>query len=218
VERKLVLSVFNTLVHKYDMKEPGKVRVLFVSQNEEDIKNALNAAASISLGAEDIENDLQIFTRKCSDDIGRKFGLDRQEIDWIAGSTCDRAEGMFLFAKLVMMNLSAQVSKGELRKEMHPTRFPQGLEQAYQRILDRIKHTSSIPEWRIAQKLLGWMVCATRPLKWYEIQAAVSTDVEAQVIDFDDKMLRIHIRDLCGSLVQVAAGDRVALVHHTARQ
>lgn len=125
---------------------------------------------------------------------------------------------MFLFAKLVMMNLYAQPSKTELRKEIHPSRFPQGLEQAYQRILNRIKENSSEKEWKIAHRLLGWMVCVTRPLKWHEIQAAVSTDVEEQTVDFDERMLRLHIRDLCGSLVQVASGDRVGLVHHTAQQ
>lgn len=116
------------------------------------------------------------------------------------------------------MNLFAQTSKTEYRAEVHPTRFPQGLEQAYQRILNRIKQNSTIKEWNIAQKLLGWMVCVTRPLKWYEIQAAISTDVESQFVNFDHRMLRIHIRDLCGSLVRVAAGDRIELVHHTARQ
>ena len=29
-------------------------------------------------------------------------------------------------------------------------------------------------KWDIVRKLLGWMVCAKRPLKWREIQAAVS--------------------------------------------
>lgn len=55
-ERKLVLSVFNTMLHKYVMKEPGKLRVLFVSQDEEDIKGALNTATWVSLGPGDIEN------------------------------------------------------------------------------------------------------------------------------------------------------------------
>jgi hypothetical protein len=218
VEYKMFLSFFTTLLHKFDSKEPGKLRALFISQNEDGIKNALSTAASISLGPDDIENDLHIFTRKWSEKIGLKFDLAPEEVDHVARSTCDRAEGMFLFAKLVMMNLYQQPSRNKLRKEFHPTRFPKGLEQAYQRILNRIKENSSEEEWKIAHKILGWMVCATRPLKWYEVQAAVSTDVEEQTVDFDERMLRVHIRDLCGSLVQIAAGDRVGLVHHTARQ
>jgi hypothetical protein len=83
--------------------------------------------------------------------------------------------------------------------------------------MSRIKQDASFEEWKIAQKLLGWMVCARRPLKWHEIQGAVSIDPVEQTIDFDGRKLRIHIRDLCGSLIQVLPGDRVELVHSTAK-
>ena len=87
----------------------------------------------------------------------------------------------------------------------------------YERIMRRIKLNSSTSEWKLARKLLGWMVCARRPLKWREIQAAVSTDPASQTINFNDRQLRIHIRDICGSLIQVLPGDRVELVHITAK-
>jgi hypothetical protein len=83
--------------------------------------------------------------------------------------------------------------------------------------MSRIAENSSPSDWKIAHKLLGWMVCAKRALTWQEIQAAVSTDPVAQTINFDERMLRIHIRDLCGSLIQVLPGDRVELVHGTAK-
>lgn len=71
--------------------------------------------------------------------------------------------------------------------------------------------------WNITRKLLGWMICARRPLKWHEIQGVVSTDLVEQSVNFDERKLRLHIRDLCGSLVQVLRGDRVELVHSTAK-
>lgn len=89
--------------------------------------------------------------------------------------------------------------------------------RSYERIMNRIKQNTTPAEWKVAQKLLGWMVCVRRPLKWHEIQGAYSIDPEEQIIDFDDRKLRIHIRDLCGSLVQVLPGDRVELVHSTAK-
>lgn len=83
--------------------------------------------------------------------------------------------------------------------------------------MSRIKRDTSRAEWETAEKLLGWMVCARRPLKWQEIQAAVSIDPDERTINFDDRKLRIDIRDLCGSLIQVLPGDRVELVHSTAK-
>jgi hypothetical protein len=84
--------------------------------------------------------------------------------------------------------------------------------------MSRIAQNSTPAEWKIARKLLGWMICARRPLKWHEIQGAVSIDPVGQTVNFDDRKLRVHIRDLCGSLVQVLPGDRVELVHSTAKQ
>jgi hypothetical protein len=83
--------------------------------------------------------------------------------------------------------------------------------------MSRMKKNLTDQEWIIAQKLLGWMVCAKRPLKWHEIQAAVSIDPMEGTVDLDKRKLRVHIRDLCGSLIQALPGDRVELVHSTAK-
>lgn len=68
-----------------------------------------------------------------------------------------------------------------------------------------------------AKKLLGWLTCAKRTLKWCEIQGAVS-------IDFDDGTMSSDLRfqegckDLCASLVERRSDDSVALVHSTAKR
>lgn len=59
-------------------------------------------------------------------------------------------------------------------------------------------------------------VCAKRQLTWKEMQIALSIDTEWQTIEYDDRHLRTHIHDICGSLVSMS-GDRVALVHSTAK-
>ncbi|KAI9858937.1 MAG: hypothetical protein M1813_007239 [Trichoglossum hirsutum] len=216
-ERKLVLSFLNVMVDRCDMYQPGKLRVLFVSQDYNDIRKALPTAAIISLGPTDNENDIKAYVKEWAMNIQRKFGLEKDQVDLIITLTCARARGMFLFAKLVMPNLYKLTSRPQLLEEIKTSRFPRGLEGAYERIMSRIKQDASFEEWKIAQKLLGWMVCARRPLKWHEIQGAVSIDPVEQTIDFDDRKLRIHIRDLCGSLIQVLPGDRVELVHSTAK-
>ena len=90
---------------------------------------------------------------------------------------------------------------------------------SYERILQRLARSlkSKPKQWEIVRKLLGWMVCAKRPLKWREIQAAVSMDVDEQTIDFEGMGLRGRVEDYCGSLIQVHSGDRVELVHTTAK-
>ena len=70
----------------------------------------------------------------------------------------------------------------------------------------------------MGQQLLGWIICAKRPLKWQEIQGAISIDVEHGIVNFSGRQLPDHIREICGSLVEVLPGNRINLVHKTARQ
>jgi hypothetical protein len=88
---------------------------------------------------------------------------------------------------------------------------------SYEKILRRLERSLGSKQWEIVRKLLGWMVCAKRPLKWREIQAAVSIDPDEQTVDLDRGRLRSSVEYYCGSLIQVLSGDRVELVHNTAK-
>jgi hypothetical protein len=68
------------------------------------------------------------------------------------------------------------------------------------------------------QQLLGLLVSSKRPIKWHEIQAAVSMDLESKTFDFDGLSFRVEAKDLCGSLVEIRPGGTVELVHSTAKR
>jgi hypothetical protein len=61
------------------------------------------------------------------------------------------------------------------------------------------------------------LVCAKRSIKWREIQAARSIDVENQTVDFQRRQFRKDCKDLCGSLVELRDDGTLALVHTTAK-
>jgi hypothetical protein len=82
--------------------------------------------------------------------------------------------------------------------------------------MDRIQQNPRENEREIARKILSWMVCSRRPLRWRELQAAISIDPIRQIVD-SVRRLAIHVRDICGSLVEILPGDRVEFVHATAR-
>ncbi|KAG0649191.1 Vegetative incompatibility HET-E-1 [Hyphodiscus hymeniophilus] len=216
-QRKLVLSFFTSVVDKCDEREPGKLRVLFVSQNFPDIGKALQTADVMKLTPADNKNDIKSYVRQWSEKIKEKYSLNKEQIEFIQESTLIRSQGMFLFAKLVMENLHAQETRIDLLTEIEVYPFPQGLGDAYERILRRLERSMAPKQWYIVLKLLGWMVCAKRPLKWREIQAAVSIDPDEQTVDFDSRRLRSSVEEYCGSLIQVLSGDRVELVHNTAK-
>jgi hypothetical protein len=82
--------------------------------------------------------------------------------------------------------------------------------------MERLKQDLSVEQFEYTRLLLGWLVCSKRPLKWTEIQLASSIDFGFDDISMEDS-LRDDVQELCGSLVQILEGDRVELVHSTAR-
>jgi hypothetical protein len=67
-----------------------------------------------------------------------------------------------------------------------------------------------------AMLLLGWLVCAKRPLKWHEVQVLKSINPDRGTVDFDRRSFLVSPKDLCQSLVEVRPDETVGLVHLTA--
>ena len=86
--------------------------------------------------------------------------------------------------------------------------------------MERLKRDLGPKQYEYTELLLGWLVCSKRPLKWTEIQVALSTDIKTWGCSSEvnpDRRLEDDIQELCGSLVQVLKGNRIELVHSTAR-
>ena len=85
----------------------------------------------------------------------------------------------------------------------------------YGRIIHRMQTNPRVNEIEVAKRILSLMICSVRPLKWREIQAVLSIDFEAEKVDAS-RRTATHIKDVCGSLVDVLPGDRMEFVHSTA--
>jgi len=68
-----------------------------------------------------------------------------------------------------------------------------------------------------ALKLLGWLAWAKRPLKWREIQGAMSIDLGEEQVKQTRRMV-IDPLELCSSFVECRSDQSVDLVHSTAWQ
>ncbi|KAK5242764.1 hypothetical protein LTR20_001091 [Exophiala xenobiotica] len=217
-ERDLLLSFLSGIISECDSQHPGKLRVMVVSRDEPDVRRKLSGFSEIAIRPNDNEEDIRNFIGHWREKLQDRFEeLDEADLDYICTSTLNRADGMFLFAKLVMTNLCQQINLESLQRYISPDNFPKGLEQAYARILDRISSDGDQAKVAMAQKVLAWMTCARRPLKWHEIQGALSIQPGDGSVDFAQRRARTHIREICGSLINDLSGDRLELVHSTAK-
>jgi hypothetical protein len=94
-QRKLVLTFFTAIVERCDEREPGKLRVLFVSQDFPDIGKALQTATIMELTPEDNKNDIKSYIHEWSKKIEQKYSIDAEDIEFIRESTLIRSQGRF---------------------------------------------------------------------------------------------------------------------------
>jgi hypothetical protein len=100
VERKQILDFFVSLVGECEGDEPGKLRILFVSQEYPDIKRVLHSSALASiapsivkLAPADNQNDIQMYARDLTSNIKSKFDLDSGQEHHLLSLTVERAHG-----------------------------------------------------------------------------------------------------------------------------
>ncbi|KIX07723.1 uncharacterized protein Z518_02377 [Rhinocladiella mackenziei CBS 650.93] len=213
-----IIDLFQKITINAEKENYGKLRVMLVSQHLNQIQKALRNASCLSIEPSDNAGDIQDYTQQRARAIQTKFDLSDDDTADVVRRTCNGAQGMFLYARLVIDNLLDSDTKASFRKEL--TRdFPDGLEEAYGRILERLERYSGPgadpQKWETIKTILGWLVCARRPLKWSEIQCAHSIDFDHKTVDLESNQLRYHIRDKCGSLIEASSDEFVYFVHST---
>lgn len=206
------------MLQSVNKDDPGSLRGLLISQRDAALERLLKSIPVISLDTQEHQKDIGAYCSSWSPRMKEKFDLPTAAAGQIAASVAAQAEGLFLFAKLVMTNLYEQTSRRRLDAELEPDCFPSGLEAAYERIAHRVFNNPIKAEREDAQEILSWVICARRPLKWYEFQGGIfSIDTGSQTVDFEDRRLRVTGRDLCGSLIEMRPGNTIELVHRTAK-
>ncbi|KAI1635197.1 hypothetical protein F4809DRAFT_467935 [Biscogniauxia mediterranea] len=214
----------------YDIKQ-GRLRVLFISQMmPELVKEKLMPEddACVELKSTDNAVDIRAYVKKRIPEFSEAratssgFNLSEGDTEQIESITCLRSEDMFLYAHLAIEYLLQQPTKEKLLEKIKEEMLPKELSQIYAKLLGAVKtELLQLPEgethWQMAKLLLGWLVCAKRPLKWHEMQSILSYDPVNQIIDFDNKMLRQNVRKYLGSLVHILDGDYIRIIHSTAR-
>ncbi|RSL61425.1 hypothetical protein CEP54_006268 [Fusarium duplospermum] len=170
-------------------------------------------------------HDIKTFTMNVAAEIRKKFDLNSEVEQEIVSRVSSRAGGMFLYAQLVVGNLLHQTNKYALKQELKAETFPEGLSQAYERVIIRVLGNPKKAERDAAKQILGMIMCACRPLHWREIQSKFCIDINEGEADLD-RQLVLTCKELCGSLVEESSlepsfsstGEAVVdLVHSTAK-
>ncbi|KAK7999487.1 hypothetical protein PG990_012087 [Apiospora arundinis] len=211
-ERQHITKWFRELVEDLPNDKPERLRCLFVSQDDGPARKDHDGLESIKIKAEDSQNDIQEYCRVEAGKLRRAYpSIPDKKANWIAETVAKSAGGI-----LIWINLSCQSSIAGLDKELDPHVFPKKINDAYRRIMARIKEDQeAVPEEVL--RLLGWLVCAKRPLKWYEIQGMETINLEKRRVDYERQKFFKSPKDLLASLVETRADGSLEFVHLTAK-
>ncbi|KAI1316482.1 hypothetical protein F5Y16DRAFT_393125 [Xylariaceae sp. FL0255] len=194
-EQKRIVGWFQELAEGLP---DSKVRCIFFSRHDGWIQRLFTGVDSIKISADknhhDIENYSLLEALKLRETCQ---SLPEDTAKMIARDVVKVSKGQFLLARLIWNNLSSHTSVARLRQEVEPGVFPTEINEAYRRTLVRLEQET--PEQARADifRLLGWLVCAKRPLKWYEIQAMKSIDLNQRKVDSEHHSFVKTHKNLC---------------------
>ncbi|KAF5549979.1 zinc finger C2H2-type integrase DNA-binding protein [Fusarium napiforme] len=205
-ERKVITQWFCHLVESLPENAPDRLRCLFVSQDDRIGTKDLQGLAKINIEPQDNKQDILVYSRVQANELRRKFDFSEEESGRIAIAVTESVKGMKPIELISLAEVEEQLKE-----------FPSEINQAYERIMGRIIHKAPHQSRKGALQLLGWLVCARRPLKWHEIQSLKSINLDQQLVDFGRHKFSVSGKDLCGSLVELREDGTLELIHISAK-
>ncbi|KAH7355162.1 hypothetical protein BKA65DRAFT_581895 [Rhexocercosporidium sp. MPI-PUGE-AT-0058] len=194
-------------------------KILISSRKEPTINSKLEKKPKICLDENGkVETDIRRYIDHKIQQIQSNFvgELEPKIFTQIASSVADKADGMFLWVRLVTQELEQCFCGRDL--EECAKSLPHGLKEAYGRILDRILDEAVSPHIRsLSVRILEWMSCSYRRLKLHEILDGVSIHPNCTSLESSTKLSR-RVFDLCRPLVEDGPCDTVVFVHFSAQE
>ena len=195
------------------------LKIFLSSRSETDISELLQTRA-IHVPVEDKNNeDIKSVFRHLLDDwlneledneiIEEQY---RSEIENLTRPVPEKANGMFLYVRLVLQHLKSKNTLYEIIEEAG--NLPEGLDQAYGRILKRI---NELPpnEKLYASRTLEWIACSKVRLRKQEVIQALTVSEGDRSIDHRKRPVR-DLAYYCGPIIEFQ-GDFIQFVHFTAK-
>ena len=184
------------------------VRIMCVSRELPSIRKAFQDCDSLKLIPKFMTSDIDKFLRAEIKDLSHHENSTQDEL---FATLSARADGMFLWARLMVDNITSATSSSELSRTLEE--LPLGLNEAYQQAFERLDRAS--PRLRtFAITILSWTCCSARPMTAPELQDALSWDDELGTFSEAKKPYKEAIVGACSPLVEhIEASGTLRLVH-----
>ena len=192
-------------------------RLLFLSRYVNDIAKVAGTEniPTLNMKVADNDHDIQQFitTHIRTTSLGSLNETDRATL---IATLKVRANGSFLWAKLVMEQLEGRRTMRAIEEALKEIPANQSLENLYQAQLDSLAKSLDQEDIDLARQIFMWTLCAPRPLSLEELTAALEASMETKMMDVERA-----VKETCGSLIEVVDAHSqkdVMAIHITLRE
>ncbi|KAB8210959.1 NACHT domain protein [Aspergillus parasiticus] len=212
-ERQILLQRLEEL-----SKKCHDLRLFTCSRSEADISRVLDEkTTSIQVNSRN-SGSIQIYINSRINDWINKFKFDTKiehELRLLLSPLSAKADGMFLFARIILDDVDEIRSIDEIRRELKA--MPNDLNGAYQRIFQRINEMDSRRREE-RRKILGWVGCAPTPMTIFEMEQALLVNPDPdRSIHVPSSIVKQYFLEMCGPFVEIVDG-KLQFVHFTVRE
>lgn len=185
------------------------------------LKNVPGIQNVIEMGPETVRPEIGTFLR--SELEKSELFRDGEIRQHVFNSIMEGAEGMFLWAKLMVNDLQRSSSKHEVRERLQ--KLPRGLVQTYRHLLSQLLNELDELELRLANTILSLSSVSYRRFTLSEIQYACALNAKAESAasknqELNDFLLSKpaqSIAKVCRGLVVIEDGA-ISLAHFSAKE
>ncbi|KAI1372550.1 hypothetical protein F4677DRAFT_462875 [Hypoxylon crocopeplum] len=197
------------------MKECKDTRLLIVSRQGHILKRALDGACTIVRIDKRNTGCIQSYINHRAKEWLDQSGFDGEaciEIQQLLVPLSMKAQGMFLYARLILENIETLQDIEAIREELQV--FPGSLDEIYERVLDRILKLPAASQ-KNAKRILSWIACSPLPITRHEMEQALLIEAHAETVP--RVRAELNTLHLCGPLVDTQS-DNLQFVHFTVKE
>ena len=193
-------------------------KLLVSSRDEPQIQKSLGTKNLLNLGGKTVES-IGLFIKESMKGLQENFpAIDAELVSLAEKQLQDKAKGMFLYVRLVTDMLKVPMS--EFGFEDAINQLPEGLDEAYGRILSRIESLRPAQLRQRAFSILYWVCVARRPILLHEVADGIVLHPRQTVLNRRTRSSNPHrdIVEICAPLLETLKDGVIDLVHFSAKE
>ncbi|KAF4456329.1 hypothetical protein F53441_1488 [Fusarium austroafricanum] len=204
------LEHFLQLIDQLEIMHPDRVKLIITSRPIATIEKIVR-----NLRLLDIRLDKKVINPDISTYLQHRlvsFNLPSETKDAIKKAVLEKADGLFLYAKLTMDKIAGLEYEPETEILQTLERMPVNLSVMYGHLLREHMDRTGLPKG-LNILVLQLVTHATRPLRLLEISDCIK--MTQPQYGQDTGTTKNHVRTCCGPLLEVLPDETVRVVHHS---